>query len=145
MSAFPQTPAATPADTWPISAITRVRGLMLMVIGRVPATSMIATTPRPAVPCRGNGLLTWGFTMFNGLRIVAYLPTLQAIWASGQSDQHALLTWLIFFGANGTMSLWLHEQNGHRMNRAIVINGINTLMCAAICLLIAWTRLMPHP
>lgn len=85
-------------------------------------------------------LLTWCFTLFNGLRIVAYLPTVEAIYSSGHSDQHALLTWLIFLGANATMSLWLYEQNCRRCNRAVVINGVNSLMCATISLLIIWTR-----
>lgn len=104
-------------------------------------TSTLKTSTRRPAEARGTGLLTWAFTLFNGLRIVAYLPTLQAIFASGRSDQHALLTWVIFLGANATMSLWLYEQGGQLLNRAIVINGLNTLMCAAICLLIVWTRL----
>lgn len=85
-------------------------------------------------------LLTWSFTLFNGLRIVAYLPTVEAIYSSGHSDQHALLTWLIFLGANATMALWLYEENGRRCNRAVVINAVNSLMCATIGLLIVWTR-----
>ncbi len=85
-------------------------------------------------------LLTWSFTLFNGLRIVAYLPTVEAIYTSGHSDQHALLTWLIFLGANATMALWLYEQNGRQCDRAVVINGVNSVMCATISLLIVWTR-----
>ncbi|CAL94254.1 hypothetical protein [Azoarcus olearius] len=86
------------------------------------------------------GLLAWTFALFNGLRIVAYLPTILALWESGLSDQHSLLTWFIFLGANTTMSIWLYEQEGRRVNRAVVINAVNAVMCAAICLLVAWTR-----
>lgn len=98
---------------------------------------------RPAQPAKTAGLFAWAFTTFNCLRIVAYLPTVQAIWITGQSDQHSLFTWLIFLGANSTMARWLYEQNGLRGNRAVVINTVNALMCGVICLLILWTRWVP--
>ena len=81
---------------------------------------------------RSLTLLSGAFALFNGLRIVAYLPTLAAIQSSGQADQHSLFTWLTFLGANLTMALWLHEQNGGRMNRAVAVNAFNALMCGAI-------------
>lgn len=77
------------------------------------------------------------------LRIVAYLPTLQTIHASGASDQHSLFSWLTFLGANVTMALWLHRGNGGRLDCAVLLSGLNALMCIAICLLIPWTRLAP--
>lgn len=85
-------------------------------------------------------MLSGAFALFNGLRIAAYLPTLVAIQTSGQSDQHSLFTWLTFLGANATMALWLHEQNGRRMNRAVAVNAFNALMCAAMGASIAWMR-----
>lgn len=93
-------------------------------------------TPRT----RGVSLLSGAFTLFNGLRIVAYLPTLLAIQTSGHADQHSLFTWLTFLGANLTMALWLHEQNGRHMNRAVAVNAFNVLMCGAIAASIAWLR-----
>ena len=91
-----------------------------------------------------QGLISASFAFFNTLRIVGYLPTLLAIQASGQSDQHSLFTWAVFFGANTSMALWLHEQNGHRINRAVVANAFNALMCACIAVCIAWIRWMPN-
>jgi len=95
-----------------------------------------STAPRR----RSLSLLSGAFALFNSLRIVAYLPTLHAIQASGHADQHSLFTWLSFLGANLTMALWLHEQNGRRMNRAVAVNAFNALMCGAIAASIAWLR-----
>lgn len=95
---------------------------------------------RPGPPTRSLSLLSGAFALFNGLRIVAYLPTLAAIQTSGRADQHSLFTWLTFLGANLTMALWLHEQNGRRMNRAVAVNVFNALMCGVIAASIAWLR-----
>jgi hypothetical protein len=99
------------------------------------------STANHAAP-RGRSLTLLGgaFALFNGLRIVAYLPTFAAIQASGQADQHSLFTWLTFLGANLTMALWLHEQNGRRLNRAVAVNAFNAFMCGAIAAAIAWLR-----
>ena len=48
--------------------------------------------------------LTWLFTLFNSVRVLAYLPTLLAIFTSGDSSQHSLLTWVTWVGANATMA-----------------------------------------
>lgn len=100
-----------------------------------PLTALPAPPPRRSLPW-----LSGAFALFNSLRIVAYLPTLAAIQASGQADQHSLFTWLTFLGANATMALWLHEQNGRRINRAVAVNAFNALMCGAIAASIAWLR-----
>ena len=100
------------------------------------------TSERAATPKRYLSLLSGSFALFNSLRIVAYLPTLFAIQSSGHADQHSLFTWLTFLGANLTMALWLHEQNGGRMNRAVAVNAFNALMCGAIAASIAWLRWM---
>ena len=60
-----------------------------------------------------------------------YLPTLLAIFTSGDSSQHSLLTWVTWVGANATMAAWLYEHNGRRLNRAIAVNSCNSLMCLA--------------
>lgn len=80
--------------------------------------------------------LTWTFTLFNSVRVFAYLPTLWAIYASGDSSQHSLLTWLSWFGANATMAVWLYEHNGHRMDKAIAFNIGNATMCLGTSVLI---------
>lgn len=74
-------------------------------------------------------LLTWAFTLFNSVRVFAYLPTVWAIHVSGDSSQHSLWTWLTWLGANATMAAWLYEQNVRRVNRAVVVNAGNALMC----------------
>jgi hypothetical protein len=86
-------------------------------------------------------VLTWLFTLFNSVRVLAYVPTLLAIFASGDSSQHSLLTWLTWVGANATMAAWLYEHNGRRLNRAILVNFCNSLMCLATSILIVAYRL----
>ncbi|MBX3605576.1 MAG: hypothetical protein KF788_09895 [Piscinibacter sp.] len=105
--------------------------------------AVMPTAATAAPRARSVSLLSGAFALFNSLRIVAYLPTLLAIQASGHADQHSLFTWLIFAGANSTMALWLHEQNGRRTNRAVVVNAFNALMCGAIAASIAWWRWVP--
>ena len=85
-------------------------------------------------------LLTFAFTTFNALRLVAYVPTMLTIWHSGQSDQHSILTWLNWMGANATMAAWLYEHNGHRFDRTVLINVSNAAMCGLTVALIAWFR-----
>lgn len=84
--------------------------------------------------------LTWTFTLFNSLRAIAYLPTIWAIHASGDSSQHSLWTWCTWLGANATMAAWLYEQNGQRWGRAVIVNSINAAMCAFTVLMIATHR-----
>ena len=51
---------------------------------------------RQVPPTSGTYLavLTWLFTLFNSVRVLAYLPTLLAVFNSSDSSQHSLLTWL---------------------------------------------------
>ena len=112
---------------------------------RVPAAgsavaSAPATAPRPGVRPVYLAALTWAFTLFNTLRAVAYLPTMWAIYASGDSSQHSLWTWCAWLGANATMAAWLYEQNGQRLCRAVVVNIGNAAMCAATVALITAHR-----
>jgi hypothetical protein len=86
-------------------------------------------------------LLTGAFTVFNSVRILAYLPTLWAIHATGDSSQHSLWTWLTWMGANATMAAWLFENNGQRLSRAVVINACNAVMCIMTVVLIVGHRL----
>ena len=107
----------------------------------------IQVKPAPATP---HGLrraylvaLTWAFTLFNSVRMLSYLPTMWAIYASGDSSQHSLWTWFTWLGANLTMAGWLYEQNGQRIGRAVIVNLGNATMCAAMLMLIASLRGLP--
>ncbi len=100
-----------------------------------------AAAPQPASRTAYLALLTWAFTLFNSVRTLAYLPTMWAIWATGDSSQHSLWTWCTWLGANATMAAWLYEHNGQRMNRAVAVNIGNATMCAATVALIVAHRL----
>jgi hypothetical protein len=88
-------------------------------------------------------VLTWAFTLFNSVRMLSYLPTMWAIQTSGDSSQHSLWTWCTWLGANVTMAAWLHEQNGQRLSRAVIVNLGNASMCTATVALIASHRSWP--
>jgi hypothetical protein len=85
-------------------------------------------------------LLAWAFGFFNAVRLLTYLPTIVSIHTSGQSDQHSLLTWLAWFGANLTMGLWLHEGACRRLDGATALNVGNALMCLLTSVVICWYR-----
>ncbi len=99
--------------------------------------------PRPWLFTRERylRLLTWSFTFFNSVRVLSYLPTLWVIHASGSSDQHSAITWLAWLGANLTMAGWLYEHNAQKLNRAVLVNLANALMCGLTLLLILWWRM----
>jgi len=118
-------------------------------IGLTVDRAMVLGTPGAASPSIGAqppaarqartlylGLLTWAFTLFNSVRVIAYLPTMWAIHTSGDSTQHSLWTWLTWFVANATMAAWLYEQNGRHLNRAIAVNIGNASMCLSTVVLI---------
>ena len=94
---------------------------------------------------RGRGaylrLLAWLFTLFNSVRVLAYVPTMLAICASGDSSQHSLWTWCTWLGANATMAAWLYETNGQRFDRVVTVNACNASMCGVIVALIVAQRL----
>jgi hypothetical protein len=102
-----------------------------------------ATTQTHALPAPSAylTLLTWSFTLFNLERSIAYLPTIWAVMVSGDSAQHSLLTWCTWLGANLTLTCWLFEQAGRRVDRAVLLNLCNTAMCAATLVIIAVHRL----
>ena len=74
--------------------------------------------------------------LFNSLRILAYLPTIATIWSQADSSQHSLWTWCTWLGANATMAAWLHEHNGHRIDKAVAVNMGNAVLCAATVVVI---------
>ena len=86
-------------------------------------------------------LLTWAFTLFNSVRMLAYVPTISAIHLGADSSQHSLWTWCTWLGANATMAAWLREQNGGRIDKAVAINIGNAAMCLATLATIVAYRL----
>jgi hypothetical protein len=84
--------------------------------------------------------LTFAFALFSSVRVVAYLPTIWAIQQSGDASQHSIWTWLTWAGANATMGAWLYEQNGQRVNRAVIVSLCNASMCMATTALIVFYR-----
>lgn len=102
-----------------------------------------STTGRPPhaqARSRYLAVLAWSFALFNALRVLAYLPTIWAIHASGDSQQHSWLTWLTWVGANATMAAWLYEDS-RRWTRAVAVNACNALMCLATLVLILTLRM----
>ena len=98
---------------------------------------MLRTLKTAAAP----DLLAWAFTAFNSLRTLAYLPTIWTLLQTGQSDQHALSTWLTWCGANATMAAWVYRHNGRRLDRVVVVNMGNALMCLLTAIVIVGCRL----
>ena len=90
---------------------------------------------------RYRAALTWAFTFFSSVRVLSYLPTMWTLWQSGDSSQHSLWTWCTWFCANLTMSLWLIDRNGARVDRAALVNLGNAAMCLAVIALIVVERL----
>jgi len=43
-------------------------------------------------------------------------------------------------GSNLSMAAWLHENNGRRVNKTILVTAGNAVMCTAVCVLIACYR-----
>jgi hypothetical protein len=108
----------------------------------VQGSSTLAAPAAPAAAARTRYLavLAWSFAFFNSMRVIAYLPTIWAICQSGDSQQHAALTWLMWTGANTTMAAWLYEQGGRQMTRAVAVNLCNAVMCLATLVVIAAYR-----
>ena len=105
------------------------------------ANSVATVAEAPSSQRRGClGLLTWAFMLFNSMRMVAYIPRAWAIYSTGDSSQHSLWTWCTWLGANVTMAAWLHEHNGNRIDKAVLINIGNATMCLVTVLLILHQR-----
>lgn len=105
---------------------------------------MAADLPATPAPVSGRRtylqLLGWSFALFNTVRLLAYLPTIWAIHANGDSSQHSLWTWLTWAGANASTALWLYEQDGRRLQRVSMVSACNAGLCLATSLLIVWYR-----
>lgn len=105
----------------------------------------LAPLPPPGPPSPGRTLylrvVTWSFAFFNSIRVLAYLPTLWTLAHSADSSQQSLWTWCTWFFAHVTMSLWLIERNGSRLDRAALISICNATMCMAVIVLVVVKRL----
>jgi len=120
-----------------------------MTLALLPKPAAVGTAapaaPAAQPPASRRGvylrLLTWAFTFFNAARLFCYLPTIWAIYVSGDSSQHSLWTWCSWFGANATMAAWLYEQDDRRVTRAMLVNVSNAAMCAATVTLIVAARM----
>ncbi len=97
------------------------------------------TTPPTPAPAPAFDALALAFTFFNGLRTLAYLPTIWSIVETGHSDQHAIFTWLAWFGANATMAAWVWR-GSRRLDRVVVVNVSNAVLCLTTAVVIAWYR-----
>ena len=105
---------------------------------RLPPSSTAPSAPRwRAWYLRG---LTWAFMVLTTARLLAYTPTVLAILQTRDSRQHSLWTWLIWVGANLTMALWMYENNGHQMDKAIGVWLANAVACGATAAVIVWFR-----
>ena len=106
------------------------------------AQDIRALRPAHPSPARASYLrvLAWAFTLFNSVRVAAYLPTMWAIFQSGDSSQHSLWTWFAWLGANATMAAWLYETHDRRIDRVMMVNAANAAMCAAVIVLILVQR-----
>ena len=93
--------------------------------------------PRPGLYLR---CVRWVFLAFSSSRLFAYLPTIFTLWEQRSSDQHSLVTWLVFAGANASMAAWLYEEHGRRLDRAIVVSLGNAVMCSVTAVLIVALR-----
>ena len=85
--------------------------------------------------------LTLAFTVFSSIRVLTYLPTIWAIHAVGDSGQYSVWTWVAWIGGNVSMAAWLYENNGQRVDSAVVVTIANALMCLATCATIVYYRL----
>jgi hypothetical protein len=96
---------------------------------------------RPAALGWRLALLEGAFRCFNSIRVFAYLPTLWAIHASGDSSQHSLWTWCVWLGANGTMALWLALREKRWAHFPVLVSAANAVMCASGVALIVVYRI----
>jgi hypothetical protein len=76
--------------------------------------------------------------VFNVARIITYVPTIKILLKPGcTGDGQSLSTWIMWIGANSTMSLHLYIAANYHMTDLIWINVSNTVMCVVCAVLIA--------
>ena len=137
-------------DGWPMPADPAPGHLAAAGDATWIGNAMSAVTPglremgsSQSSPTRATYLrvLAWAFTLFNSVRVAAYLPTMWAICQSGDSSQHSLWTWCTWLGANATMAAWLYETHGRRIDRVVMVNiGQRSDVRAIVVLILAQRR-----
>ena len=85
-------------------------------------------------------LLNGATSLFGGIRVFTYVPTIMTLMASSDSSQYNISTWLLWLVANATISASIYEYNGRRMDRLVIINALNALMCGVTTLVILYYR-----
>ncbi|WP_341678285.1 hypothetical protein [Niveibacterium sp. SC-1] len=86
-------------------------------------------------------LLQWAFAFLNYLRICAYLPTLRKLAREGaRSGDHSLQSWGVWTLSHLSLLLMLLEKGGYEIDTLVLATGLNLLMCALTCVLIARLR-----
>jgi hypothetical protein len=85
-------------------------------------------------------VLGWAFAIFSTARVLAYLPTIAALWEHRDSSNYSLLTWATWTGANLTMAAWLFEHGSPGARGAVWVHLANSALCAAIASLILALR-----
>ncbi len=94
----------------------------------------------PAARLSWRRLCEAAFVLSNGARLLAYVPTLWAIHASGNSGQHSLWTWTTWLVSNITMAWWLCDRRPGPPDRAALVSVGNAVMCSLAVVLILWYR-----
>jgi hypothetical protein len=101
--------------------------------GRAPVRRRaIGATQRKRLHGAYRSGLGFAFALSHSLRLLAYLPVIATLHASGDTSQHSLLTWLTWLFANLTMAGWNFEQNGHRVDRGVLLSAGSALMCTIV-------------
>lgn len=103
---------------------------------RLPGTS----PPAPERSAQRLRWVNWIFSACSTARVLAYLPNLVSIWQSGNSDQHAMSTWVILAASNAATAWYLQETNPGRRCRVVWVSLANTAQCLLTLAVIAWYR-----
>ncbi len=74
------------------------------------------------------------------MRVLCYAQTLGLLLAAKDIHGQSLLAWVTWLGSAAALSGWLYENNGRRVDLAVVVNLVNVALCAAIVVLLVWHR-----
>ena len=107
--------STTMPSVW--QAICRV-GVSKALRWRVWLPTTLGCKPARRTVARAR-LVGRGIAAFNVMRLLAYLPVIWAIHASGLSTQHASLAWLSWAGAFATLAACLWQRYGCRVVDAV--------------------------
>ncbi len=84
------------------------------------------------------------FLIWNGARILAYLPTIRKVMTrDADVRSYSLVSWGIWFLSNLTFALMLLEVSGGQPNEMFWVNVGNTIMCMVVCALVLLKKVRP--